>query len=155
MRMTDKTDFKKQLLGHCAGIIQSRIDAALQSMDNAQAAANAEEKSSAGDKYETGRAMNHLEKDMHAKQLVANQQELAGLINVDCNSLHTVVTKGSIVMCDEAIFFIAAGIGKLLFENEVVFALSPHAPLAKSILNKIAGNSFNFNNKIMVIREVF
>jgi hypothetical protein len=38
-------------------------------MESAQQSANSEEKSSAGDKYETSRAMGHLEKDMHARQL--------------------------------------------------------------------------------------
>ena len=38
-------------------------------MANAQESANAEEKSSAGDKYETGRAMMQIERDKAAQQL--------------------------------------------------------------------------------------
>ena len=45
-------------------MIKQRIAAATLAIENAQSAANAEEKSSAGDKYETSRAMSHLEKDM-------------------------------------------------------------------------------------------
>lgn len=155
METPDKINFKKRLLLHCRAIIQSRIDTALQSMQNAQDAANSEEKSSAGDKYETGRAMNHLEKDMHARQLVANQQELAGLTKVDGNSTYTAIATGSIVVCDDAIFFIAAGIGKVFFEKGLVYALSPSAPLAQSLMNKVAGNSFIFNKKVIVIKDVF
>lgn len=155
MEKEKKTGFKKRLLLHCQAVIQSRIDTALQLMQNAQDAANGEEKSSAGDKYETGRAMSHLEKDMHAKQLVANQHELAALMEVNCDKLHAVITNGSIVICDEASFFIAAGIGKLPFENEIIFAVSPQAPLAKVMWQKMAGDSFWFANKMLTIKEVF
>ena len=73
MNEQQKIDFKKALKTRCIEILEQRIDASYNSMQNAQAAANEEEKSSAGDKYETGRAMNHLEKDMHARQLAANK----------------------------------------------------------------------------------
>ncbi|CAN5623163.1 hypothetical protein BH11BAC5_BH11BAC5_52970 [soil metagenome] len=153
--MTDQLNFKKRLLQHCMLSIQQRIDAALLAMDNAQSAANSEEKSSAGDKYETGRAMSHLEKDMHARQLVANQHELAALTSVDCTRLHVTVDAGSVVVCDEVKFFIAAGLGKMLFEGETILALSPNAPVAKLLLRKVAGSSFLFNNKTVFIKEVF
>ena len=150
-----KIAYKKNLHQHCIALIQQRIDAALQAMQNAQAAANSEEKSSAGDKYETSRAMSHLEKDMHARQLAANQNELAALGVVDCNTLHASVTTGSIVICNEASFFVAAGLGKISFEDGIIYVLSPNAPVAKSLLHKVAGNSLIFNNKIIFIREVF
>ncbi len=124
-------------------------------MQNAQDAANSEEKSSAGDKYETGRAMSHLEKDMHARQLAANKNELAALLAVESNLLHLSVTTGSVIICDENSFFIAAGLGKITFKNKVLYLLSPNAPVAKSLLNKITGDRINFNNKEMTINEVF
>jgi hypothetical protein len=154
MIMEQKAGYKKKLHQYCIEIIQQRINATLQTMQNAQAAANSEEKSSAGDKYETGRAMSHLEKDMHARQLAANQHELAALLGVDTNSMITSVTTGSIIVCNECNFFIAAGLGKILFENQTVYLLSPNAPLAKSVLTKVAGNTISFNNKEMVIKEV-
>ena len=110
MTIKQKLLYKKNLHQHCITIIQQRIDATIQSMQNAQAAANNEEKSSAGDKYETSRAMSHLEKDMHARQLAANQQELAALLAVDCTKLYTAVATGSIVFCNGLSFFIAAGL---------------------------------------------
>ncbi len=155
MRIEEKLRYKKELHQFCIEIIQQRINASLQAMQNAQDAANSEEKSSAGDKYETGRAMSHLEKDMHGRQLAANKNELAALLSVDSTTLHASVTTGSIVCCDGFIFFIAAGLGKIAFKNETVYLLSPNAPVAKSLLNKVAGNAFNFNNNAVIINEVF
>ena len=153
--MTDKLNFKKRLLEHCKISIQRRIDAALLAMNNAQSSANSEEKSSAGDKYETSRAMSHLEKDMHARQLIANQHEMAALGSVDCARLHATVAAGTVVVCDEVKFFIAAGLGKILFEGETILVLSPNAPVAKLLLHQVTGGNFYFNNKTVFIREVF
>lgn len=153
--MEQKLSYKKKLHQHCITIIQKRINAAKQSMQNAQAAANNEEKSSAGDKYETSRAMSHLEKDMHARQLAANQNEIAVLLAVACNKIHTSVTTGSIVDCNGLTFFIAAGLGKISFNGGTIYVLSPNASVAKSLLHKVAGNKITFNNKEIIIKNVF
>ncbi len=153
--MKNKIDYKKRLQEYCEAVIQQRVNASLLSMQNAQAAANSEEKSSAGDKYETSRAMNHLEKDMHARQLAANQHELAALRGVDCNTLHISVTTGSLVVCKDFTFFIAAGLGKILFEGETIYVIAPTAPVATALLHKAAGDSLSFNNKIIFISGVF
>ena len=150
-----KLNYKKKLHQHCIAIIKERIAAIVQSMENAQAAANSEEKSSAGDKYETSRAMSHLEKDMQGRQLAANQNELAAFMAIDCKNLFTTVAAGSIVKAGGLTFFIAAGLGKITFEGSIVYLISPNAPVAKSLLGKVKGNKLNFNNKDITITEVF
>src|SRR5665811_379907 len=88
MNDQQKIDFKNTLKKRSIEIIEQRISSSYHAMENAQAAANEEEKSSAGDKYETGRAMNHLEKDMHARQLSANKKDMAGLLSVNCDQIY-------------------------------------------------------------------
>jgi len=155
MTKEHKLQYKKRLHQYGITILQERIDATMLAMQNAQAAANSEEKSSAGDKYETGRAMSHLEKDMHARQLVANQNELASLLSVQCNTIHSIVSTGSIVIFNGFTFFIAAGLGKIIFDGEAVYLLSPSAPVAKLLLTKIVGDKMNFNNKEIIIENIF
>ena len=152
--MIQNTEYKIRLHKFCIEIIKERIAATMQFIKNAQASANSEEKSSAGDKYETSRAMSHLEKDMHSRQLVANQNELAQLLNVVSNKTHSYVATGSIVTSGELIFFIAAGLGKISFEGKTVYILSPNAPVAISMLNHIAGDKIIFNNKEIKIDSV-
>ncbi|MCK7553750.1 hypothetical protein MKQ70_01525 [Chitinophaga sedimenti] len=55
-------DFKTRLKAAGELLIKDRIATTQLAIDNAQEAANNEGKSSAGDKYETGRAMGHLQK---------------------------------------------------------------------------------------------
>ncbi len=151
----EKVDFKQRLLKKCIQSIEQRIAAGLLVIENAQFAANTEEKSSAGDKYETSRAMSHLEIDMHSRQLSSNRLELATLLNVDCNKIYDTTTTGSIVFCKGGVFFIAAGLGKLHFEGLDLFLLSPLAPLAKVLFNKKVGAFFTFNKTELSIIDTF
>ena len=151
----EKVGLKKRLLQLCVKLIEERIATIAEAMANAQANANAEEKSSAGDKYETSRAMSHLEKDMHATQLAANRNELAALFNIDCSRVNDLATPGSLIRCADCSFFIAAGIGKVNFEGEAIYILSPGAPLAKLFFNKKRGSSITFNKREIIIVDVF
>ncbi|MEP7253939.1 MAG: hypothetical protein ABI683_16210 [Ginsengibacter sp.] len=155
MTTTQKTDYKKRLKSQCVDIIQQRIENLKNSMKNAQAAANQEEKSSAGDKYETARAMSHMEKDMHAKQLASNMSELQNLTSVNCDKLYQCAEKGSVVDCETILFFIAAGLGKIVFENTIVYLVSPSAPIFKTLKNKTMGEHFSFSNKDYLINDVY
>src|ERR1700736_1647953 len=77
--VAERLAFKNRLKQWGLDLIGERMAAAKEAMEQAQEAANSEEKSSAGDKYETGRAMGHLQKDMHARQLAESVKELATL----------------------------------------------------------------------------
>jgi hypothetical protein len=155
MTNQQKTDFKNKLKDICRLMISQRIEAAKSSINNAQEASNNEEKSSAGDKYETARAMSHLEKDMYARQLAENVKELATLHAVDVNTIYTTGKAGAFLQCQEISFFIAAGLGKHTIEAETIFFLSPKAPLAKLLQDKTIGDHFIFNKIQTKIVDVY
>ena len=85
-----QTGFKNKLRQFAQDFIQQQITLARTMIGNAREAANSEEKSSAGDKYETSRAMSHLEKDMHSRQLAEIIRELATLHAINVNNIYTV-----------------------------------------------------------------
>src|SRR5688572_531041 len=101
MTRSEKIDFKHSLKQAGLAIIEQRIAAARSLMDDAQQAANGEEKSSAGDKYETSRAMGHLQKDMYARQLAEQAKELAALHAVNVDAIYEEATTGSLVQCEK------------------------------------------------------
>lgn len=136
-------------------LIKERIAMARAAMDSAQEAANSEDKSSAGDKYETGRAMGHLEKDMHARQLAENMKELDKLQKVNTEMICHTAQVGALVQCGGFAFFIAAGLGRQVIADQQVFFLSPDAPIAKILFSKKAGDQFLFNKKETVIQAVY
>ena len=131
----------------CEQVIIQRIAGSNKAMNEAQAAANQEEKSSAGDKYETSRAMSHLEKDMHARQLLAYQQDLNALRTINVNSIYNTPAPGAFVQTTKAAFFIAAGLGKQVVDGAQVIFLSPVSPLAQLLMKKKVGDEFDFMGK--------
>jgi predicted phage tail protein len=152
---SEKIAFKNRLKLAAQQLIEQRIVAAKKLIDNAQEAANSEEKSSVGDKYETARAMNQLEKEMHSKQLAQQIRELALLHEVRTEVIYTTAAMGACIECADLTFFIAAGLGKQIMEGKLILFLSPQAPLAKLLQNKKAGESFVFNGKDTVIETVY
>jgi hypothetical protein len=155
MNDQEKIAFKNKLKQFCNNSIDQRIQISKAAIENAQRSANSEEKSSAGDKYETSRAMSHLERDMHTRQLAENLKELSALHAISTNTIYSAVTNGAFVKCSEISFFIAIGIGKQIIEREKILFLSLNAPLAKLMENKKAGDKFLFLEKEIFIKEIY
>lgn len=155
--MTDaqKIAFKHKLKKWGLDLIGQRIATANAAMDQAQEAANSEEKSSAGDKYETGRAMGHLQKEMHARQLAESLKELTALQAISIEPFSQEGRPGAYLQGEDIAFFIGAGLGKQVVEGQTILFLSPHAPLAKLLQGKKIGDQVLFNNRPVNLREVF
>ena len=155
MSDSEKIEHKISLQKKCIAILEERICSIRLAMQEAQLAANSEEKSSAGDKYETSRAMSHLEKDMQASRLSASLKELENLRLINCNKIFDSVQRGSFVKCDKAAYFIAGGFGKLLFGSQTIFLVSPNAPIALKLAGKKPGDIVEINNQKLTIIEIY
>ncbi|MBC9909875.1 GreA/GreB family elongation factor [Chitinophaga varians] len=147
----EKLAHKLSLKKYCEQMILQRIAITQQAMDEAQAAANQEGKSSAGDKYETARAMSHLEKDMHARQLLAHQESLHALSAVNVQVIYNTPAAGAFIQSTHHHFFIGAGLGKQVVNGETVVFLSPISPLAQQLMRKKVGDEFEFKGKEQIV----
>ena len=150
-----KTQIKEELLEECREFIQQRIDVSQKAMDNAQDSANNETKSSAGDKFETGRAMMQMEVDKNARQLSEASRVKLLLDMVNPEMIYDKVRFGSVVKTDLANYFIAISAGRIIVEDVKYYAISPQAPLAIEMLQKKVGDTISFNEKPLKILEVF
>jgi hypothetical protein len=155
MDHAEKIAFKQRLKRWALDGIGQRIAASREAIDQAQQSANQEEKSSAGDKYETGRAMGHLQKDMHARQLAESMKELAALHSVRTDMLYSAAGPGAFVQAEGIAFFIAAGLGRQQHEGQTILFLSPQAPLAKVLQDKKQGDDIAFLGRNVRILEIF
>ena len=145
---------KQQLFEHCKTILLMRIADGEKAMQDAQEAANSEGKSSMGDKYETGRAMSQLARDMSAKQVFENKQELINLLKLENTKTDKTIIQGSVVMANGKVFYIAVGLGVINFNETQITVLSTKAPLAQLMLGKKAGDFFELNKKEFVIEKI-
>ena len=148
-------NIKINLFQQCVSHIEQRIQNAKKGMDEAQTAANEQGKSSAGDKYETGRAMMQIERDKNATQLAQalNLKKVLHQINPSQKSDN--VELGSLVFTNKGRFYIAVSIGKLIHQNQTYYAISLATPLGKQLRNLKKGDEFEFNQRKYQIQEVY
>ncbi len=124
-------------------------------MNAAQEAANSESKSSAGDKYETGRAMAQLERDRHAQLLAEALKVERDLKQIQPDKSYEAVQPGSVAVTNRGVFFISIGAGKLSLNGKDYFAVSPASPIGVALAGRKAGDSVAFNKLPYQILEVY
>jgi transcription elongation GreA/GreB family factor len=147
-------DIKSQLLQYCKTQIDERIQRSRESIQFAQEAANTEEKSSAGDKYETGRAMAQRERDQAAGQLAEalKLKDVLDRINPSVKAIQ--VSLGSLIISDKGKFYIAISLGSLKLDGVNYFIISQESPIGKLLINKTTQDNFPFNNENHTILEI-
>ena len=136
---------KEFLLEQLKAIVDEKVSIAWNAMQAAQASANEESKSSAGDKYETGRAMAQNERDRYAQQY-----ELLRQLSMPCQKGEL----GALIQANDEWFFIAISVGALEIEKTKVFVISPGSPIGNQLLHKRVGDTFFFNRKTYQITRI-
>jgi hypothetical protein len=145
---------KQQLHQLCVSKADERILAAREAMLQAQESANAEEKSSAGDKYETGRAMAQRSRDQAAVQLEEALKLKAVLDKINPANSLSAVGLGSLVITDKSRFYLAVSLGKFEVDGHEYFVISQLTPIGKLLFNSVIGHGFTFNNQVHTIIDV-
>jgi transcription elongation GreA/GreB family factor len=145
---------KNRLLDLAKEKVQIRLDEATKAMEAAQSAANEDTKSSAGDKFETSRAMAHNDYNLYKRQWheAMNDWQLLEIINPE-NS-NTLVSNGSLVKTDIGIFFFCISAGIVQMDNQKVMVASLTSPIGEALKGKKTGEKFEFREKQIGISEV-
>ena len=120
------------------------LQAALKSIEESK---QNETKSSAGDKYETGRAMMQMEQDKinaQFSQLMATKNHLQQ-ISVNKESIQGEI--GAIIGTEKENYYISVGLGKIELDGQMYYTISPEAPLSKLMINKSIGDNVTFGNR--------
>ncbi|MBD2768237.1 3-oxoacyl-ACP synthase [Hymenobacter sp. BT664] len=145
---------KPALHAACAAFIEQRIAAARTAMQAAQESSSSETKSSAGDKYETGREMANAERDRNAAHMQQAQQLRAELARISPDSPCDTVRPGALVTTSLGRFYIGISAGKLEVAGEECFAVSVAAPVAVALKGLRAGEQVVFNGKPVRVMAV-
>ena len=145
---------KSRLLGHCKEIVKARLFNAEDAMNRAQESANDNEKSSAGDKFETGRAMGHLEKEMYSRQYQESLHALQKIQSIESKTGAQEIALGSLVVIDTKFYLIAIGLGKVNFEDREYYIVSEESPLGQSIIGLRKNDTITINKVKMQIIDI-
>lgn len=145
---------KQQLYDKCRELVDQRIKNAKDAMDSAQEAANDETKSSAGDKYETGREMMQQEMENNAVQL-SEARKLKEIIDrIIPGKSYDTVQVGSLVITNNGSFYISIGLGKITLDGKDYFAIAPSSPLGALLMDKKAQEGVELNGRTFNIQQV-
>lgn len=143
--------FKKAVYQRCCELVDKKIATVKEAMEAAQSAATSEEKSTAGDKYDTARAMSHLTRDMYAQQLDEALKLKKALSQIDPERKANEIENGSMVVTKTMTYFIAVSLGVIEVNNKKVAAISPVSPLGQKLLQAKAGDEIEFNKAKLLI----
>jgi len=143
---------KPALHALCQTFIEQRISAARTAMQAAQESSSSETKSSAGDKYETGREMANAERDRNAAHMQQAQQLQAELGRINPEAACDTVRPGALVATSMGRFYISISAGQLAGHD--VFAVSAAAPVAVALKGLRAGEEAVFNGQTVRVLEV-
>lgn len=148
-------NIKQKLYEQCQAYLAQRITTAQEAIRASQLSADDETKSSAGDKYETGRAMMQLEMEKDNVQLAeaVKLKQLLDKIRIDRQP--AAIQHGNLVVTNESNFFIAISVGKLTIDGRIYFAISADSPIGSKLMGLNKGDSFTFGNKTHKIEQVW
>lgn len=145
---------KEKIYNHCRQLVENNIQDIRKRVEDLQASVSNETKSTAGDKYETARAMLHIEQEQANKQLHGALQQKAALDAIDIATTSSRITNGSLVKTNKGYLFISIGLGKAIIGGHTVFALSPQSPLGIKLMGLKEGDTTTINNTTYTIEEV-
>ncbi len=145
---------KNQLKNSIYNFLQEKAQKLQEAITQTQNSANAEEKSSAGDKFETARAMAQIEKDRLTQQLSLVYADIEILRKITDSTTSNSIHLGSLFKANNIWYFMAVSIGKWQEENQEILVISMSSPIGKLFLGKKNGDKVIFMNKELQIESL-
>lgn len=145
---------KELLLKSCLDFIDKRIELESSAIDRAKKEAAGEEKNSAGDKYETGRAMMHLEQEKYARQLQKAIDLKKSLLQIDIKKNYSTPQPGALVFTNIENFFFAVSTDEIEIDGKEYLPLSFASPLGQAFSGAKSGETVSFRGVDYLIKEI-
>lgn len=123
------------------------MEAAEEGIRETQEAQNDDTKSSAGDKYETGREMMQQETDRYMAQLDEANKLRVALNAISTSETFTTAEPGSVIFTNNGNFYLAIGAGMMQVDGLSFYAVSPASPIGLKLKGQKTGSEFSLNNK--------
>ncbi|MBB4080548.1 transcription elongation GreA/GreB family factor [Lewinella aquimaris] len=153
--MSDLPNIKFQLHQACVADTDRRIATLHNILDGINTSRESETKSSAGDKYETGRAMLGREEAQANRQLLQVMEDRRTLAALKLQSSEGRVTQGSLVVTQHGSYYLSVGLGKVRLGEQVYFCISVQSPIGQAFLNRGIGETVSCNGITHTIEGIF
>ncbi len=145
---------KENIYHSYAQLLQEKVQQQEAVLRELSTSAANETKSTAGDKHETALAMLQIEQENKRKQLSELLEQKKILLRIDPLKTAETVVNGSLVETNRGYFYLSVALGKLLLENQTIYALSPNAPLGQKLMGCAPGATVEMNGTFYTIISV-
>jgi transcription elongation GreA/GreB family factor len=146
---------KSEILDRCREDLKAKKLTISKEIEAVKESMSSDTKSSAGDKYETGREMMNQERDKLQSQLGVIDRQLESLNQIKASKQFEIIDFGAFVKTSVAQYFISISYGKISIHDTEVFMVSPVTPLAQLMMGKREGDKIIWNGKEIFIEEVY
>ena len=136
---------KEQLFGLCLQFLQTKEGELQSALRDLQEAAAQETKSSAGDKYETGREMLQQDQNKLRSQLAHLKEQQQEILFLSRNKPSPEAGAGSIIYTQTGCFLLGPAIGKIETAQGKLMCISLRSPLGHQFEGKKKGDHFQLN----------
>ena len=140
---------KSEILSKLREHLSESLEEARRDYQLAKESRDSDTKSSAGDKFETGREMMQREMDKLSALIDTTENSLKKLQSLP-SAAAAVVCEGSLVETDQEKYFISIGFGTM----DDVYAISVESPLGALLQGKKIGESVEMRGKIITIKSI-
>lgn len=145
---------KQQLIQVCTDYLKDKISSLNAIIKEVSESSNSENKSSAGDKHETSKAMMQLEIEKLGTQLKEAEGQLAEFEKINFIKIFQSIEQGCLVETNKGYFLIASSIGKLTVDDKIVFVISSKSPLALKLIGSKQKDTVIFNDVSYLINSI-
>jgi hypothetical protein len=152
--MEEGQALKEEILAHARQEVDKAIEVTRASLASVEGSLANETKSSAGDKFETGRAMLHMEIQKLNQQLTVAAERQQAIHRIIRKSATELISEGSLVATNRGLYLVGLSLGKVRLEGRVVFCTSLESPIGAALMGKQIGEMFTFNELDFVVRGV-
>lgn len=141
---------KSQIQANLRSILENTLEEARREYLLAKESRDSDTKSSAGDKFETGREMMQREMDKLSALVDNTLNSIAKLDRIADLPTSMVISEGSLVETDQETYFISIGYGKL----DSIYAISIESPLGVELKGKRVGDRIEMRGRNITIKSI-
>lgn len=149
----DKRVLKKNIYDECEKTQMKKIKHLESAMAEAERAAHDDKNTT--DMFDSHMMQLIRKRDMFAKQLEQELENLKILHRIDQTIHHDRVEFGVVVITDVQKVFVSIGLGKIIVDSDTYYAISLRVPFFQAMDGKKVGDTFEFRGKKVKILDIF
>lgn len=153
--MSDWPHIKSQLYQEIVLRLEQNIQEAQLAYVQAKESRDSDTKSSAGDKYETGREMMQREMDKCSALIDQNRHSMQIIQHVPIHRTYESIDKGALIVTDRGSYYMLVGLGKIGLEQKDYFAISPESPIGSLFLGKKVGEYILLREQKITVQGIY